>query len=480
MKKGIKAIVCGLCALVCAFGLTACGGESAYELAVKNGFTGTEAEWLSSLHGANGEDGEDVSAQDLYDKAVADGFTGSFLDFCKSLNISLPQYNDTVQIAENMTSAVSIYCGYSKTSVVSTGGGLLGGIGGRETVVEYGTQAGSGVIVDLNKQAGNAYIITNYHVLYNNTCDSSARDSNDILKSIWVYTYGSYNTFNPETNKNGDGMLATFVGGSMDYDIAILKIEGKELLKKDNVSCAKLGDSDAVKVGEETYAIGNPAGAGISVTNGILSVQSERITMAALDGRDENNDKEVDGVVYQVMRTSAAINSGNSGGGLFNTKGELIGIVNAKSSSSTVDNMGYALPINQVKAVCENVIANGGTVKQARFGITVQTTASKSVIGEDGNVSIVEEFTVVEEPTVGYAARGVLEYGDIFLSAQIERNGVKGEILTFTRQYQLTNFLLGVRLGDTVHLTVCDAGNNVVVRSILFDRNDTKYFKPVK
>ncbi len=458
-----KRILIGLLSLTCAFaalGLAGCRSDTtAYELAVKNGFVGTEEEWLRSLHGDDGKDGEDLDAQALYEAAKVNGFTGTFLDFCKELNISIPQYNDTETIAENMLSCVSVYCGYSVTQTVTTGGYL--GIGGSTTTqVQYGYSAGSGVIVELNENAGSAYILTNYHVVYNIESDQKG-----ILEDIYIYPYGAYTYFDPNPNgEKGDGIKATFVGGAMDYDIAILKVEGS--LNAENVREAKIGASEKVTVGEETYVIGNPAMKGISVTNGILSVDSEYITISALDNRDLDLDGKVDGVSYRVMRTSAAINSGNSGGGIFNTAGELIGIVNAKSSSTTVDNMGYALPISEVAAVCENIRDFGdGKVHQAMLGILVSTTTSSAEIVE-GKTQIKEEFCVRQEAKLGGASHGKLHEGDIFLSATL-----KGKTTVFTRRYQLTDVLLGVRKGDTVVFKVRNSSGREEDISITFDRD---------
>ncbi len=462
MKRIFKGIFS--LALVCLFasGLLGCKDSvvNAYDIAVKNGFVGTEEEWLRSLHGENGKDGEDITAQSLYDAAVANGYEGSFLDFCKTLDVSMPTYNDTATISKNLTSVVSIYCGYS---VTTTSGGWFG----TSNSVSYGYQMGSGVIVDLNKEAGNAYILTNYHVVYNLECDQEG-----ILNSIWVYPYGAYNAFTPKTGDvRGDGIKATYVGGSMDYDIAVLKVEGNERLQKSAATEAELGDSEKLRVGEETFVIGNPAGQGLAVTNGILSVPSEYISIYALDNRDEDGDRKVDTVSYRVLRTSAAINGGNSGGGIFNAAGELIGIVNAKNAQTTTDNMGYALPINQVRKVYENILANGGKVKQAYLGVMVSVQASKCVLDSDGNAQIVEEFVVSTAAEKGTASYQKLSAGDIFLAASI--NG--GEKITFTREYQLTEVLLSVRLGDTVDFTVCNSNGQEEVVSISF--NKAEYFR---
>ncbi len=439
MKKIAKAMITVALVGATVLGVSACN-ESAYDIAVKNGFIGTETEWLDSLRGENGKDGQSVDAQALYEGWKAEGNEGSFLDFCEALNISVSSKNDTAQIAENILSVVSIYCPYTVTT---------DGEGWFNKTVDYGYQTGSGVIVDLNKQAGNAYIVTNYHVLYNLKSDRKG-----LLEDIWVYPYGAANRFSAEKGDvNGDGIKATYVGGAMDYDVAILKIEGSKYLQEREVREAKLGDSNSLRMGEETFVIGNPAGAGISVTNGIVSVPSEYISMSALDERDLDKDKEVDLLDYRVIRTSAAINGGNSGGGMFNLNGELIGIVNAKSGSTSNDNMGYALPITQVKAIYDNILANGDRVKLATLGIYVSVTGSRSVLDDDGNVVVVEEFCVTQEASAGSAAYQKLRVGDIFLSAQVEG----GEKQILDRRYRLTEVLLTVRKGQKVIFTVRNA-----------------------
>lgn len=457
MNKIVKSFLAVGCLGALALGAAGCYGENltAYEIAVKNGFQGTEVEWLRSLQGADGEDGDNLDARELYQIAVENDYKGSFLDFCKELNITVVEDNDTVTIAENMRSIVSIYCSYS---ITSRGGGWLG-----SSTKTYGSQAGSGVIVELNKEAGNAFIITNYHVVYNLNCDQAG-----VLDDIWVYPYGAYNAFTAENGDvYGDGIKATFVGGAMDYDVAILKVEGSEYIKNSAVTEAKIGESDKVQIGEKTYAIGNPAGAGIAVTNGIVSVGSEYISLSALDERDLDRDGEVDVVTFRVMRTSAAINSGNSGGGMFNAEGELIGIVNAKSSGTTTDNMGYALPITTVMEVYENILANDGKVLQATLGIVVSTKSSQAVVADNGEMSIVEEFTVVTAASKGSSAYKKLSAGDVFLSASVNDK----ETVIFTRRHQLTDLLLSVRKGDVVTFTVRNSSGDEETVSITFDQD---------
>ena len=460
MKKIFKRIVAAVCLGVVSASLFACSFQpmTAYEIAVKNGFSGTEAEWLLSLNGKDGKDGEDgadLDANDLYEAALQHGYEGTFIDFCKTLGVEVEDTEDTATISKNLRSVVSIYCQCTKTS-----GGWLGQSGN----VEYLSQAGSGVIVDLNKEAGSALIITNHHVVYN--ADS---DQKGVLKDIWVYTYGSFNGFTAEKgDETGDGIKATYVGGAIDYDIAILKIEGSEKLKNSEATEAKIGDSNEVVLGEKTYAIGNSLGEGLSITDGILSIDSKYIVLEAWDNRDENKDGEVDGIIFRVMQTSAAINSGNSGGGLFNKEGMLIGIVNAKSAGANRDNIGYALPITLVKNVYENMLANKGKILQATLGITVEITGSKAVVDEKGLVSIQEEFKVATIASAGASSYKKFEAGDMFISAKVN----DGEVVVFTRRYQITDLLLSVRKGDTVTFYMRNTSGDETEVVITFDKDE--------
>lgn len=171
--------------------------------------------------------------------------------------------------------------------------------------------AGSGVIITKD-----GYIISNNHVVSGAT-------------SIKV-------TLNDNTEYD-----ATLIGTDATNDIAVLKIDA------DDLTVAAIADSDKLKVGEDVIAIGNPLGTlGGTVTEGILSATSRNIT--------------IDNVDMTLLQTSAAVNPGNSGGGLFNASGELIGIVNAKVSSSDVEGIGFAIPSNQAIEIAEQIIANGG------------------------------------------------------------------------------------------------------------------------
>lgn len=456
--KGLCAIVC---AAVCAVGFASCSGKSAYEIAKENGMTAaqTEAEWIESLKGADGKDGKDLEIISVYEAAKSNGYEGDFLSFLTEyLHVDVHENNDVQTIAKNITSVVSIFCYYQRQYKV---GGILGQT---QTRTEYEASAGSGVVIDLNKEAGNALILTNYHVLY----DAEENDGS-FADGIYLYSYGANYRFSPEDNVFGDGIKATYVGGAMDYDVALLKVEGSELIKNSLLTEAEIGSSDALTVGEKVYAVGNPNGDGLAVTSGLVSVESEYIQLSALDNRDENADGYVDGVEYRVIRTDAAINGGNSGGGLFDADGKLIGIVNAKNVGEEMDNMGYALPISQVMPLVENILDNGGVAKCARFGIYVSISGSEGYWDENGELAIKETFCV-KQVVLGGAAQGKLRVGDVFKWMQIGN----GEKVEFRLEYQLHDELLKIRKGDVVKIGLVNSEGNEKTVEIKFD-ND-KYF----
>ena len=455
MKKLAKCFLTGLCLTTILTGTAACG-KTAYDVAVKNGFQGTEQEWLATLKGTDGKDGTGLTAKDIYETAVENGYEGTYLQFCEEvLKVDLHENNDVDTVARNVTSVVSIYCGFSQTVRTNPW----------TAQTRYYPTAGAGVIIDLDQETGNALIVTNYHVIY----DADSSQANGISDSIYLYTYGAYNAFSgseyttPFADTKGDGMKATYVGGAMEYDIAILSVTGNEFLKTCVASEAVLASSDEVQVGEKVFAIGNPDGAGIAVTEGIISVESEYIQMSSTDGSSTVVD-------YRVMRTDAAINSGNSGGALFNANGELIGITNAKNASSQVDNMGYALPITQVKNLADNILDNRmeNCARVAMLGIMVQTVDSKAYYDEFGRLKIQETIEVAS--VNDGAAKGKLQTGDKIKGIKIN----DGEWVSFTRQYQLLDQLLCVRKNDTVTLKLTDKNGNERQETIVY--NQDNYF----
>lgn len=377
---------------------------SAYDIAVKNGFKGTEEEWLESLRGEDGKDGEDAVG----------GVTVS---------------DNTKYINQALMASVSIYCEYKKSNGTS------------------GYSAGSGVIYKLDREKGNAYIITNYHVVYNN----SAASEDKISPNVRVYLYGMY--YDGTARMNETGILAEYVGGSMTYDIAVLKITNDQRIKDSDAREIRIADSNLLTPGVTAIAIGNPEGVGISVTSGVVSVESEHITMTAVDNLTP--------VTMRVIRIDTAVNSGNSGGGLFNAQGQLIGIVNAKLKQTTVENIGYSIPSNVAIGIAQNIIDNcdgkdNKLVIKCLVGITVFTTDTRAEYNEDGTITLYDTVEI-QSLTDTSLAKGVFKEGDIIHKIKISDKDEH----TICRQHEMIDILLDARIGDTVTITVLRDGKEV-------------------
>ncbi len=339
--------------------------------------------------------------------------------------------------AQGLRSAVSIYCTFEA---------VYGGTSQwrpNQTVQTYYT-TGAGVLYQTEAD-GSAFIITNHHVVY----DLDSTTDNHISDEIYVYLYG--------LESEAYAIPAEYVGGSASYDIAVLRVSENEILKNAVISGAaapiSVANSDNIAPGSTVIAIGNPSTdevGGISVTSGIVSVASEYITMSAVDGSGDKS--------YRVIRTDTPINSGNSGGGLYNAKGELVGIVNAKITSSDIENIGYALPSNVVRAVVDNIIDNCylqecESVMRATLGIGITVSAvSTSYDTETGSFICTEEICV-SQITEGSLADGIFAENDIVKSITIGDTTVD-----VSRRHHLIDAILDVRTGDTVIVVVLREG----------------------
>ena len=252
------------------------------------------------------------------------------------------------------------------------GYGNRGGRGGTQEYTE--TAAGSGIII-----SEDGYILTNNHVI-------SGADK------ITVYVNSGEDDAEEQTYE------ATLVGSSENNDIAVLKIDAEGL------NAAAFGDSDQLEVGELAVAIGNPMGkVHGSVTAGIISAVEQELT--------------IDDVTINAIQTDAAINPGNSGGALFDSYGNVIGVVYAKSSSVSIEGIGYAIPVNNIKELVEQMINDPDSVKdqtkgsQIMLGITIQN------ITEDMSkqYSMPVGVYITEVSTMSAAERAGLQKGDIIV-----------------------------------------------------------------
>ena len=237
--------------------------------------------------------------------------------------------------------------------------------------------AGSGVIIDTD-----GYIVTNHHVIEN-------------AEKISV------------TLRNGENYIAELMGSDSKMDLALLKIDAPKL------TAASFGDSDSLKVGQRTVAIGNPLGQlGGTVTEGIIS---------ALD-----RDVLVDGQTMNLLQTDTAINPGNSGGGLFDGKGNLIGIVVAKSAGSEVEGLGFAIPINDAVSVISDLADYGYVRGRIAIGMEFIDVTSESVAWMYGLSDLGCYVYSVEKDSNAQAAG--FQSGDLILSVDGEEVNSSDEI----------------------------------------------------
>ena len=234
--------------------------------------------------------------------------------------------------------------------------GYGGGYGGRQR--EYTqTGAGSGVII-----SEDGYIVTNNHVISG-------------VDKITVFVM----------DENGEETTydAKLIGSSESNDIAVLKIEAEGL------NAASFGDSDQLEIGELAVAIGNPMGTvHSSVTAGIISATERELT--------------IDDVTISAIQTDAAINPGNSGGALFDSYGNVIGIVYAKSSSVSIEGIGYAIPVNDVKELITTMITDPESV-------SAQTKGSQIMLGIT-IIDVTEEMSKQYSMPVGVYIREVADF----------------------------------------------------------------------
>lgn len=285
----------------------------------------------------------------------------------------------------------------------------LSGFGGQEESSAAGE--GSGVLVSEDKAGGYSYIVTCAHVID-----------------------GSGYSFRVEL-ANGETVEAQRVGMDSQTDIGVLRI------KKTGLTLATFGDSDALKVGQQVIAIGNPGGSAFfgSVTQGIVSAIDRPI------------DSQI-GYTTKCIQHDAAINPGNSGGGLFNMYGQLIGINSSKISSTAYEGMGFAVPSTTVKSVVNDLISKGYVGGRVMIGI------------ESRSLSSYQNYYKYVQAGV---PKGAVVVSKIFAESDLNNTqvkqfdiiaGINGKQLDSTET--LNSILSTCKVGDTVTLDMIRIENN--------------------
>ena len=356
-------------------------------------------------------------------KIIAIALVCSLLGGCLGVGATLLLGNNTK--SQNPSTSTTVYAGERQTETVNTARtdtsekltprevyaqnvNSTVGITTSITTNYWGYQttsaaSGSGFIL-----TEDGYILTNYHVIENSS-------------SVQVTTY------------DNTAYSASIVGYDESNDIAVLKIDATGLTP------VVLGSSDDLYVGDEVMAIGNPLGElTFSLTVGYVSALDREVTLSS-------------GTTMDLIQTDAAINSGNSGGALFNSYGEVVGITNAKysssssSSSASIDNIGFAIPINHVKSIVTSIIEKGYIVKPY-IGVSVTTVSSEMVsygLPQGAAVKVVSENSP--------AAESGLKVNDIITA-------INGEEITTSSE--LVKIVSACQPGDEMTLTVYRQGES--------------------
>lgn len=281
---------------------------------------------------------------------------------------------------------------------ISTRASVFGG-----RITQSTDYAGSGVVI-----SEDGYVVTNYHVV-------------DGAESIYIV-------------QGEKSFRAKYVAGDASADVAVLLVEGQKLVP------AKAGDSDALTVGDWALVIGNPLGEQFAntLTVGVISGL----------GRDLSEDGRRSAGATNLIQTNAAINAGNSGGGLFNIAGELVGITSMKLSNNgyygyaSIEGIGLAIPMNTVKEIVGELIAYG-KVRYPRIGITMRDINSPSM--EPTAEMLPRSAWVTEVEQGSPADTAGIRVDDLIL----EVDGTR-----VTSSFEVQNAVRALKVGDTVRMTL--------------------------
>lgn len=333
----------------------------------------------------------------MFSKILDFNYVGNDSDFSDE-SIGLVQNSPKIEITQNSDEN---YVPKSLPEVVSMVGNSVVEISTSSIQKDYfygqyiTSGAGSGVIVTQSSKAG--YLLTNYHVIY--------EDGGKLADTITV------------TLTNGEAYKAIVVGSDSSLDLALIRIEKKS---NEEFTVATFGKSSNLVVGQDVVAIGNPLGSlGGTVTDGIISALDRRV--------------EIDSVEMVLLQHNAAINPGNSGGALFDMMGNLIGIVNAKTSDTGIEGLGFAIPsdiafnfLNRIMVLepAIGIRVQYGTLNRVH-GVYVIETSNSSFQKYDRVVKI--NGQTVESAADYYALIEALKIGDT-ATITVKRNGAEHNI----------------------------------------------------
>ena len=295
------------------------------------------------------------------------------------------------------------------------------GQGRGQSTTSEATASGSGIII-----SDDGYIVTNNHVV-DSSSESTYYDISEAT-SIKVSLYGDDTQYD-----------AQIIGKDSQTDLAVLKID------KTDLTPAEFADSDSVKVGEFAMAVGNPLDLGTSITCGVVSALNRKV-------------QDSDGTTtYTCIQTDAAINSGNSGGALVNSQGQVIGINTLKVASTGVEGIGFAIPINSTTDII-NQLKTNQKVKRPYIGISGRDlnddTAKRYNLVKGVYVVSVDEYSAAE--------KAGLKTGDVIIGIDDKSISTMNELNEIKNTHSI---------GDTVKLKINRDGQEKEINLTLGEQN---------
>ena len=353
----------------------------------------------------------------------AGGYVGSQMNGSKVVIQQVERSDSAAADSESAAGSTSVSSGMTTAQVAKTVSPSVVVITTEQVVYSqwswYGQSqvesgAGSGVII-----SSDGYILT---------CDHVVSGASNITVTIGDKDY-----------------TATVVGEDSTSDIAVIKIDA------DGLTPAIVGDSDKLAVGDNVLAVGNPLGElGGTVTGGMISALNRSVT---IQGTNSTN-------TMSLIQMDASVSPGNSGGGLFNMNGELIGLVNAKSSSSDAEGLGFAIPINDAIKVAQDLLENGYVSGRPYMGITYLAVTDAQTAAQL-NVNAYGVY-VVDVAQGGPADKAGLKTGDRIVSIDGTEIAQKDDLGTLIQQHAA---------GDTLSITVAREGQMQTVSLTLGEKN---------
>lgn len=375
-----------------------------------------------NVNGLDGKDGADANIYDIYNavneerkKSGLEELT--FLDFAAQY---LSYSGEQIENSSDMQAVINRSLLSSVSIIVPTSGSSA--------------IAGSGFIVEVDKEAGNMYVMTNYHVVYN---------SGSFVSKIWLYPYAMDANYNDRASRIEQTEI---VSASLTYDLALLKVENSTMVKNGDFRAVEFSQSENFYVGEPVFAIGNSDGDGMAATKGIISKECEEIAL------DVDDDGRAEMSTYRVIRTDATVNGGNSGGALFDSNGKVVGVINSKVTTDGVENTAFALSSSYVRRIYklmrDGVFEAGYSgIYAAQFPAEFDYTTSSRFDSATNRTEITDKMVIRED-------NGGFKNGDVLKRMIIKNGNTVVEDKPLTRYYNIEDILLSYRSGYTAECVV--------------------------